>query len=81
MALGCVRGRNPAGLLPAEFHAAPQFFYVFPVVLILFLAVLIIGDPGRIDRDLRWLLVTSGLMIAFMTFGTAAAPSDSSSAS
>lgn len=60
-------------LLPTDFRAAPGLFYLFPVLLLIFLAVLIIGDPGRIDRDRRWLRVTSGLMIAVMTFATAAA--------
>ncbi len=60
-------------LLPVDFRAAPQLFYLFPIILLIFLAVLIIGDPGRIDRDRRWLRVTSGLMIAVMTFATAAA--------
>ena len=59
--------------LPEDFRAAPQLFYLFPIILLVFLAVLIIGDPGRIDRDRRWLRVTSGLMIAVMTFATAAA--------
>lgn len=60
-------------LLPTDFRAAPELFYLYPAVLVLFLAVLIIGDPGRIDRDLRWLRITSACMIAFMTFGTAVA--------
>lgn len=59
--------------IPAEFRAAPQLFYTFPILLLTFLAVLIIGDPGRIDRDRRWLRVTSGLMIGCMTFATAGA--------
>jgi hypothetical protein len=60
-------------LLPTNFRASPELFYIFPLVLLVFLAVLIVGDPGRIDRDRRWLRITSGCMVAFMTFGTAAA--------
>ena len=35
--------------------------------LVAFLGVLIVGDPGRIDRQRRWLRVTTGLMIALIT--------------
>lgn len=59
--------------VPSEFRVTPQLFYLFPLILFVFLALLIIGDPGRIDRDRRWLRVTSGLMIACMTFVTAGA--------
>jgi hypothetical protein len=38
-----------------------------PVVLVVLLAVLIIGDPGRIDRRKPWLRVVTGIVIAFIT--------------
>lgn len=60
------------GLLPKDFRAAPELFYAYPIILILFLAVLVIGDPGRIDRDRRWLRITSACMITVMTIVTAA---------
>jgi hypothetical protein len=41
----------------------------------MFLVVLIVGDPGRIDRQRRWLRVTTELMIAAITVATAFAAS------
>jgi len=36
-------------VLPAQYRVNPR--WVVPVVLLVLLAVLIIGDPGRIDRQ------------------------------
>ena len=41
--------------------------WVAPVVLLGLLAALIIGDPGRIDRQKTWLRVVTGVVIAFLT--------------
>jgi hypothetical protein len=38
-----------------------------PVVLLALLVTLIIGDPGRIDRQKPWLRVTTGVVIALLT--------------
>ena len=38
--------------LPATYRVNPR--WVVPVVLFVLLAVLIIGDPGRIDRSMAW---------------------------
>ena len=38
-----------------------------PVVLLVLLAILIIGDPGRIDRQKPWLRVVTEIVIAFIT--------------
>lgn len=38
----------------------------------MFLAVLAIGDPGRIDRQSRWLRIVTGLLIITITIATAA---------
>jgi len=59
-------------LLPRDFRVAP--LWIYPVFLVVFLLLLIAGDPGLIDRDRPWLRVTTGLMIALITFvnGTAA---------
>lgn len=51
--------------LPASFRLAPHWIY--PAFLVAFLVVLIAGDPGVIDRDHRWLRVTTGLMIGLIT--------------
>jgi hypothetical protein len=55
-------------LVPADFRVLPAF--VYPVLLTCFLLVLIIGDPGRIDRQRRWLRVTTLLMLAQITVAT-----------
>ena len=52
-------------VLPAKYRVNPP--WVLPVVLLGLLAALIIGDPGRIDRQKTWLRVTTGLVIALLT--------------
>jgi hypothetical protein len=51
--------------LPASFRVAPG--WVFQLVLLGFILVLVVGDPGRIDRQATWLRVTMDLMIALIT--------------
>ena len=51
--------------LPARYRIQPA--WVVPVVLLALLAVLIVGDPGRIDRQKTWLRVVTGVVIAFLT--------------
>jgi uncharacterized membrane protein len=51
--------------LPGDFRVRPH--WVYPVFIGLFLVILVVGDPGRIDRDRRWLRVTTDLMIALIT--------------
>lgn len=58
-------------LLPADFRIAGDWSFVYPAFLAAFLVVLIVGDPGRIDRQRPWLRVTTGLMIATITLVTA----------
>ena len=41
--------------------------WVLPVVLLALLAALIVGDPGRIDRQKTWLRVTTSAVIALLT--------------
>src|SRR5215510_8105569 len=41
--------------------------WVVPAVLLTLLAVLIAGDPGRIDRQNRWLRIVTSLVITFIT--------------
>ena len=52
-------------VLPAKYRVNPA--WVVPVVLLGLLAALIIGDPGRIDRQKTWLRVVTGVMIALIT--------------
>jgi hypothetical protein len=51
--------------LPAQYRVHPR--WAVPVVLLVLLAVLIIGDPGRIDRQKPWLRILTGIVIAFIT--------------
>ena len=51
--------------LPARYRIQPS--WVVPVVLLGLLAVLIAGDPGRIDRQKVWLRVATGIVIALLT--------------
>jgi hypothetical protein len=59
-------------LIPADFRAVPGAHVGFPVFLFVLLVVLIVGDPGRIDRATPWLRTVTGVMIAIITFATAA---------
>ena len=52
-------------LMPGDFRLAPHWIY--PAFMVVFLVILVVGDPGRIDRERRWLKVTTGLMIGMIT--------------
>jgi hypothetical protein len=58
-------------VLPAKYRVNPP--WVVPVVLLGLLAALIIGDPGRIDRQKTWLRVVTGAVIALLTLANLAA--------
>jgi hypothetical protein len=51
--------------LPARYRVQPA--WVVPVVLLGLLAVLILGDPGRIDEQKRWLRIATGTVIVVIT--------------
>jgi hypothetical protein len=51
--------------LPAKYRVNPP--WVAPAVALALLAVLIIGDPGRIDRQKTWLRATTDAVIALIT--------------
>src|ERR1700728_2367701 len=51
--------------LPASYRIQPA--WVVPAVLLGLLAVLLVGDPGRIDRQKPWLRIVTGAVIAFLT--------------
>ena len=51
--------------LPATYRVQPV--WVVPVVLLGLLAVLIVGDPGRIDEQKTWLRILTGVVIAVLT--------------
>jgi hypothetical protein len=47
--------------------------WVFIVVLAVLLSVIIVGDPGRIDRDSTWLRVLTGTLIGLISIVNASA--------
>lgn len=51
--------------LPTKYRVHPS--WLVPLVMLLLLAALVIGDPGRIDRQKPWLRITTGIAIACMT--------------
>ena len=51
--------------LPVKYRVDPA--WVVPAVLLALLAALVIGDPGRIDRQKPWLRIVTGVVIAFVT--------------
>ncbi|HEX6518810.1 MAG TPA: hypothetical protein VF070_02190 [Streptosporangiaceae bacterium] len=51
--------------LPARYRVQPV--WLLPTVILVLLAVLIIGDPGRIDRQKPWLRIVTGVIIAVIT--------------
>ena len=52
-------------VLPAKYRVNPP--WVLPAVLAGLLAAMIVGDPGRIDRQKTWLRVVTGVAIACVT--------------
>jgi hypothetical protein len=52
--------------LPKELRAGDSR-WLYLVVITVLLGVLIIGDPGRIDRDKRWLRITTGSLIGLIS--------------
>jgi hypothetical protein len=51
--------------LPARYRVQPV--WLFPSVVLVLLAVMIIGDPGRIDRQKAWIRLVTGGVIALVT--------------
>jgi hypothetical protein len=72
MALAVLAAGGLRALLPPEVrNGDPR--WLFLVILIPLLAVLIVGDPGRIDRDSRWLRAATGSLIGLITLVNAGA--------
>ena len=72
MALAVIVAGLLRGVLPAQLRSGDAR-WVFPVVITLLLVVLIIGDPGRIDKQQTWLRVVTFGLIGFITLANAAA--------
>jgi hypothetical protein len=72
MALAVLVAGALRAVLPAQLRAGDARWLVAVVVFAL-LAALIIGDPGRIDRDAAWLRVLTGTTIGLISLVNAVA--------
>lgn len=70
MALAVLTIAGVSFFIPAEFRLSQGAAIAYPVELAILLGVLVIGDPGRIDRDKRWLRIVTGIMIGWITIAT-----------
>jgi hypothetical protein len=72
MALAVLAAGGLRAVLPSQLRNGDAR-WAFVVVLVALLAVLVIGDPGRIDRDSTWLRVLTGSLIGLISAVNAAA--------
>ncbi len=72
MALAVLAAAGLRAALPPELRNGDARWATILVVAVL-LAVLVIGDPGRIDRDSAWLRVMTGTLIGLISAVNAAA--------
>ncbi len=72
MALAVLAAGGLRAALPPELRTGDAR-WAFIVVILVLLAVMIIGDPGRIDRDSTWLRVLTGTLIGLISAVNAAA--------
>ena len=72
MALAVLAAGALRAILPAQLRAGDAR-WVLPLVLVVLLATLIVGDPGRIDRDSTWLRVMTSTLIGVISLVNAAA--------
>ena len=70
MALAVVATGVLRATLPSELRNGDAR-WVFLVLLLVLLGALIIGDPGRIDRDRPWLHNLTSVLIGFITLANA----------
>src|SRR5262245_19105857 len=71
MALAVLAAAGLYLTIPSDFSMGEASRVGYPLVLVLLLGFLVLGDPGRIDREVPWLRLTTGVMIGFITAGTA----------
>jgi len=71
MALAVIAAAALYLMIPPDFRIGDASLIGYPLLLLLLLGLLVLGDPGRIDRERRWLRVTTGVMIGIMTAGIA----------
>jgi hypothetical protein len=72
MALAVLIAGGLRAVLPAQLRAGDSRWLVAVIVFGL-LAALIVGDPGRIDRDAGWLRILTGTMIGLISLVNAVA--------
>jgi len=72
MALAVLAAGGLRAALPAQLRNGDARWALI-VVLVTLLAILVIGDPGRIDRDSTWLRVLTGTLIGLISAVNAAA--------
>jgi hypothetical protein len=72
MALAVLAAGGLRAVLPPELRTGDAR-WAFIVVILVLLAVMIIGDPGRIDRDSTWLRVLTGSLIGLISAVNASA--------
>ena len=71
MALAVLAAGGLYVFIPDDFRVGDAGYVGYMLLLVAFLIVLIVGDPGRIDRENRWLRFVTGLMIITITIGVA----------
>jgi hypothetical protein len=57
--------------IPEDFRVFPAAHVLFPLFLLALMALLVWGDPGRIDRETPWLRAVTGVMIGVITLVSA----------
>jgi hypothetical protein len=72
MALAVLAAGVLRAVLPPQLRTGDSR-WVFIVVILVLLSVMIIGDPGRIDRDSTWLRVLTGTLIGLISAVNASA--------
>jgi hypothetical protein len=73
MALAVIATGGLFFVIPEEFRMSNASHYVYLALLLALLAILIIGDPGRINRESRTLRIVTGAMLGMITLATAVA--------
>ena len=61
-------------LIPADVRFGTAMQIAYPLLLAVLLGLLVVGDPGRIARERRWLRTTTGVLIGVITVAVAASP-------
>ena len=46
-------------LVPSDFRLSDAATFIYPLLLLVLLTLLVIGDPGRIDREVPWLRIVT----------------------